>query len=201
VVNPTADSGEASLAAVFGLEALKDEEQRVKRRRSSSCAAATAGVAGTATLLQQRQQGHEDVAAGNGSAIGSTTSSLPQRCSPTAALATRDKGEAGSSVTYFDPVAQHRAWCPWVNSPAEVGSSGTAAAPSTGPAAVLAMGWSSTLMALLEELEDQQLVAPAAGQSPVADQHTQLTTPPVPDQFDSTLTVLAKARQLINTLE
>jgi hypothetical protein len=124
------------------------------------------------------------------------------------AAATAAAHDAGPARC-FDPIGQHRTWCPWVhlaaaNAAAGGSSSSEASAGAVlgGAVAALAVGWSSTLLALQERLEEQQLVAAGVqGQQEAAAAAGQLGGVPRPGQFDSTAAVLARARQVVDALE
>ncbi|KAF8055035.1 hypothetical protein HT031_006851 [Scenedesmus sp. PABB004] len=130
---------------VFGLGALRDEEARTKRRRSGSASAgpgpaATRGDGSAASPAPSGAGGVAEPAANRLSSSGAGLARQPSAGAGGAPLGSR----------CLDPVAQHRAWCPWVHVPPGVGGLG----------AVLAVGWASTLLALHEE---HQHAASAAG--------------------------------------
>jgi hypothetical protein len=112
--------------------------------------------------------------------------------------------EAGGPACCFDPVTQHKAWCPWVHLAAAAAAAGSAAVGHNAVPAVpaLALGWSSTLLAVQEQLEEQQLQAAGQqGQEEAAAAAGQIGGVPKPGQFDSTAAVLARARQVVDALD
>lgn len=120
------------------------------------------------------------------------------------AAAQEAAGAAAASIATFDPLSQHRSWCPWVN--AVSGTTGRAAGAVPGVAdadsiaAALAVGWSSTLLALQEQQEEQQLLA-GGEQQKDGEMVGLLGSVPKPGQFESTAAVLAKARMMLDALE
>lgn len=196
-----------SPAPVFGLGALSEEEHRIKRRRSSSGAAAAApataaggGSGGSGIRLSSSPAPRPPAALGpttagstadgGRTAEGATVGFVRQSRLLASTATARDAVVAGC----FDPVDQHRSWCPWVNilSPAAVGSSIVPA---------LSLGWSSTLLALQEQMEEEQLQAARQQVEQEATVAGQLGSVPQPGRFETTAAVLAKARQAMDALE
>jgi hypothetical protein len=94
-----------------------------------------------------------------------------------------------------------RCWCPWVKDSSSDAAAATAngSSGSSGLVAAVRLGWAATLMAVQEDLEQQELTALVQQQQQAEGGSNGLL--PQRDDYSSTAAVLARARQAMELME